>query len=89
MGKLRSEFETGRCCGWGSNNPKYDGHSKMQAPYQIFRKLPGNRFVWVENVYELQEARGRLAALSSNSEVDYVLFDPRERSVVSRYAKTA
>jgi len=53
----------------------------MQAPYQIFKKLSDDRFVWVENVEELQEARGRLAHLCASSETDYVLFDPRTRAV--------
>jgi|HubBroStandDraft_1064217.scaffolds.fasta_scaffold232818_2 hypothetical protein len=55
----------------------------MQAPYQIFKRLSDNRFVWVENIEELQEARGRLAHLAANSEAHYVLFDPRAKSVVA------
>jgi hypothetical protein len=61
----------------------------MQAPYQIFKKLSNNRFVWVENVEELQEARGRLADLCVGSDVDYVLFDPRTRVVVTRHSQSA
>ena len=51
----------------------------MQAPYQIFKKLSDNRFAWVENVEEFQEARARLAHLSASSEVDYVLPVKRDR----------
>jgi hypothetical protein len=58
----------------------------MQAPYQIFKKLPDNRFVWVENIEELQEARGRLAHLCAGSEAAYVLFDPRAKTVVAHHA---
>ena len=61
----------------------------MTAPYQIFRKLPDNKFVWIENIDELQEARGRLDFLSTISDSDYILFDPRERSVVTQLAKSA
>ncbi len=61
----------------------------MTAPYQIFRKLPDNKFVWIENVDELQEARGRLEFLSTISDADYILFDPRERTVVTQFAKSA
>jgi len=39
--------------------------TKMTAPYQIFRKLPDNKFIWIENIDELQEARGRLDFLST------------------------
>ena len=60
----------------------------MTAPYQIFRKLPDNKFVWIENIDELQEARGRLDFLSTISDADYILFDPRERSVVTQLAKS-
>lgn len=61
----------------------------MTAPYQIFRKLPDNKFVWIENIDELQEARGRLDFLSTISNSDYVLFDPRERTVVTQLPKSA
>jgi hypothetical protein len=60
----------------------------MTAPYQIFRKLPDNKFVWVENIDELQAARGRLDALSTSSDAAYILFDPRERTVVAPYSKS-
>ena len=63
--------------------------ANMTAPYQIFRKLPDNKFVWIENIDELQEARGRLDFLSTISDADYILFDPRERSVVTQPAKSA
>ncbi len=58
----------------------------MQAPYQIFKRLSDNRFVWVENIEELQEARGRLAHLAASSEAAYVLFDPRAKTVVAHQA---
>jgi hypothetical protein len=57
----------------------------MQAPYQIFKRLPDNRFVWVENIEELQEARGRLVHLAASSEGHYVLFDPRAKSVLAHH----
>jgi hypothetical protein len=59
----------------------------MTAPYQIFRKLPDNKFVWIENIEDLQEARGRLDFLSTISDADYILFDPRERAVVAQPAR--
>ena len=62
---------------------------KMTPPYQIFRKLPDNKFIWVENIDELQAARGRLDALSASSDADYVLFDPRTRAVVAHNFKSA
>jgi hypothetical protein len=61
----------------------YGDKTAMQAPYQIFKRLSDNRFVWVENIEELQEARGRLAHLAASSEAHYVLFDPRAKSVVA------
>jgi hypothetical protein len=60
---------------------------KMTAPYQIFRKLPDNKFIWIENIDELQEARGRLDFLSTISDADYILFDPRQRTVVPQLAR--
>jgi len=68
------------------NLSKGDLGGPMQAPYQIFKKLSDNRFVWVENIEELHEARGRLAHLSASSEADYILFDPRAKTVVARHA---
>lgn len=59
----------------------------MTAPYQIFRKLPDRRFIWIENIDELQEARGRLDFLSTISDADYILFDPRARAVVPQPAE--
>lgn len=56
----------------------------MTPPYQIFRKLPDNKYVWIENIDQLQEARGRLEFLSTISDADYILFDPRERTVVAQ-----
>jgi len=60
--------------------------TKMTAPYQIFRKLPDNKFIWIENIDELQEARGRLDFLSTISDADYILFDPRARTLVPQVA---
>ncbi|MGD0401985.1 MAG: hypothetical protein ABSB66_02205 [Candidatus Acidiferrales bacterium] len=60
----------------------------MTAPYQIFRKLPDRKFIWIENIEELQEARARLEFLRTVSDADYVLFDPRERTVVGQVAKS-
>jgi hypothetical protein len=60
----------------------------MTAPYQIFRKLPDKKFIWIENIEELQEARARLDFLRTVSDDDYVLFDPRERTVVSQLSKS-
>jgi hypothetical protein len=59
----------------------------MTPPYQIFRKLPDNKYVWIENIEQLQEARGRLEFLSTVSDADYILFDPRERTVLPQPAK--
>jgi hypothetical protein len=60
----------------------------MTAPYQIFRKLPDRKFIWIENIEELQEARARLEFLRTVSDADYVLFDPRERTVVNQLANS-
>lgn len=60
----------------------------MTAPYQIFRKLPDRKFIWIENIEELQEARARLDFLRTVSDADYVLFDPRERTVVGQVPKS-
>jgi len=57
----------------------------MRINYQIFRKLPDNRFVWVESVEELQEARNRILTLGG----DHVLFDPRERTIIGRSFSSA
>jgi hypothetical protein len=70
-----------------SNNTKAEKTPKMTPPYQIFRKLPDNKYVWIENIEQLQEARGRLEFLSTISDADYVLFDPRERTVLPQPAK--
>jgi len=60
----------------------------MTAPYQIFRKLPDRKFIWIENIEELQEARARLDFLRTVSDADYVLFDPRDRTVVPQLARS-
>jgi hypothetical protein len=70
------------CCAWLQIITKAEKNPKMTPPYQIFRKLPDNKYVWIENIDQLQEARGRLEFLSTVSDADYVLFDPRERTVV-------
>lgn len=57
----------------------------MRISYQIFRRLPDNRFVWVESVEELQEARRRMLTLGA----DHIVFDPRERAVVGRSFSSA
>jgi hypothetical protein len=72
----------------GSKIRKRGEKANMTAPYQIFRKLPDNKFVWIENIDELQEARGRLDFLSTTSDADYILFDPRERTVETQLAKS-
>lgn len=60
----------------------------MTAPYQIFKKLPDNKFIWIENIDELQEARARLDFLSTVSDADYILFDPRDRIVVPQLPRS-
>ena len=54
----------------------------ISAAYDILRK-DARDVVWVEAVYDLEEAKTRVRELSSASGEEYVIFDQRTRKIVS------
>ena len=54
----------------------------MNSKYDIYRKLPDDRLLWIDRVKELNEARQLVAALESTSMDNYLVYDFRARTVV-------
>jgi hypothetical protein len=54
----------------------------MNSKYDIYRRLHGNRLLWIHRVKELNEARQLVAALESTSMDSYLVYDFRARIVV-------
>jgi hypothetical protein len=54
----------------------------MNSNYDIYRKLPDDRLLWINRVKELNEARQLVAALGSTSMDNYLVYDFRARTVV-------
>lgn len=54
----------------------------MNSNYDIYRRLPDDRLLWINRVKELNEARQLVAALESTSMDNYLVYDFRARTVV-------
>ena len=58
----------------------------MNSRYDIYKKLPEDRLLWVDRVKALDEARKLVAALQTASRDSYLVYDFRERIVVEVFA---
>ena len=61
----------------------------MDSKYDIYKRLPEDRLLWVDRVKELDDARQLVAALQSASFDHYLVYDFRERTVVDVFASPA
>jgi len=61
----------------------------MDSRYDIYKRLPEDRLLWVNRVKELDDARQLVAALQSASFDHYLVYDFRERTVVEIFASPA
>jgi hypothetical protein len=61
----------------------------MDSKYDIYKRLPEDRLLWVNRVKELDDARQLVAALQSASFDHYLVYDFRERAVVDVFAAVA
>jgi hypothetical protein len=55
----------------------------MNYKYDIYKRLPEDRLLWVNRVKELEEARRLVAALQSASTDYYLVCDFTERTIVN------
>jgi hypothetical protein len=61
----------------------------MTPEYDIYRKLPNDRLLWINRVKELCEARKLVAALGSSSFDGYLVYDFKARTVVEVFGPDA
>lgn len=61
----------------------------MDSKYDIYKRLPEDRLLWVNRVKELDDARQLVAALQAASFDRYLVYDFRERTVVEVFAAVA
>jgi hypothetical protein len=54
----------------------------MHSKYDIYKRLPEDRLLWVNRVKAIDDARQLVAALQSSSIDHYLVYDFRERIVV-------
>ena len=54
----------------------------MDLKYDIYKRLPEDRLLWIDRVIGLDDARQRVAALQSSSLEHYLVYDFRERTIV-------
>lgn len=50
--------------------------------YDIYKRLPEDRLLWVNRVMGLDEARKLVAALQTATMESYLVYDFRERAIV-------
>lgn len=50
--------------------------------YDIYKRLPEDRLMWVNRVVGLDEARKLVAALQTATMDSYLVYDFRERAIV-------
>jgi hypothetical protein len=58
----------------------------MHSRYDIYKRLPEDRLLWVNRVKALDDARQLVAALQSVSFDHYLVYDFRERTIVEVFA---
>lgn len=54
--------------------------------YDIYKRLPEDRLLWINRVVGLDEARKLVAALQTASMASYLVYDFRERTIVDVFA---
>jgi len=54
----------------------------MHSRYDVYKRLPEDRLLWVNRVTGLDDARQLVAALQSASFDHYLVYDFRERMIV-------
>lgn len=54
----------------------------MDSGYDLYKRLPNDRLLWIERVQELDTARRLVAAMKSASMGEFLVYDFRERTVV-------
>jgi hypothetical protein len=59
----------------------------MNSKYDIYKRLPGDRLVWVNRVKELDDARLFVSGFESSSKVHYLVYDFRAREVVEVFGQ--
>jgi hypothetical protein len=58
----------------------------MNNKYDIYKRLPEDRLLWINRVMGLEEARRLVAALQTATLDGYLVYDFRERSIVDVFA---
>lgn len=54
----------------------------MDSGYDLYKRLPNDRLLWIERVQELDRARHLVEAMKSASTDEFLVYDFRERTVV-------
>lgn len=54
----------------------------MNNKYDIYKRLPEDRLLWINRVMGLDEARKLVAALQTATMESYLVYDFRERTIV-------
>jgi hypothetical protein len=54
----------------------------MDSGYDLYKRLPNDRLLWIERVQELDRARRLVATMKSDSVDNFLVYDFRERTVV-------
>jgi len=58
----------------------------MNNKYDIYKRLPEDRLLWINRVMGLEEARKLVAALQTATMESYLVYDFRERFIVDVFA---
>jgi hypothetical protein len=58
----------------------------MNNKYDIYKRLPEDRLLWVNRVMGLDDARRLVAALQTATMESYLVYDFRERIIVDVFA---
>jgi hypothetical protein len=61
----------------------------MESKYDVYKRLPEDRLLWINRVTGLDEARQLVAALQSLSVDHYLVYDFRERTIVEVFGSPA
>jgi hypothetical protein len=66
---------------YGARNTTLQG-GPMNNKYDIYKRLPEDRLLWINRVMGLDEARKLVAALQTATMESYLVYDFRERTIV-------
>ena len=61
----------------------------MDSKYDIYKRLPEDRLLWVNRVKAFEDARQLIAAMQSVSLDHYLVYDFRERFIVEVFGAPA